>query len=320
MNSISNPLLPFLLPLFLFALFWVLFYYGFPGLWRGMKFGAQKLSVLIVRSGLKKWSDANPRVKGLALYLPMVMILVVGGLAAFGAGKFFGDLGQSFRLTDSKIYHIDQAVNLWFRSERFPGLSILFRTMTDIGGGAGMTTIAVVITVLLVRKERASAMYMAITSAGGFSVNIGLKLLYARARPDVATAIAVAQGNSFPSGHAMGSFIILGAVAYLLLRQRFTWKWKSILLAMIGMLIVLVGLSRVYLGVHWSSDIIAGWCAGVVWLASTTIAFEVLLRIRQIRRGQRLSGAGKDIPDQPIAPAVRLSPGIHRRKRKLKKM
>ncbi len=303
MNNVSNPLIPIFLPLILFLLFWGIFYFAFPGLWRGLKFGAQKASVLATRSGLKKWSDANPKLSGILLYLPMILILILGAFAAFGAGTLFGDLGKSFRLTDSGVYHIDQAVNLWFRTERFPGLTILFIAVTDIGGPIGMGVIAVIISVLLVRKERASAVYMVVTSLGGLLLNVGLKLLYARARPDFATAIAVAQGRSFPSGHAMGSFIVLGAIAYLLLRQNFTWKLKSILLAIIVTLILLVGLSRVYLGVHWSSDIIAGWCAGIVWLASATVAFETHLRIRQIKRGAQPTAAGVDVPDKPIPPS-----------------
>jgi undecaprenyl-diphosphatase len=308
MNNISNPLIPFLLPVILLLIFWVIFYFAFPELWRGLKFGAQRASVLVVRIGLKKWSDQNPHVSAILLYLPMILILVGGGFAAFGAGKLFGDLGQSFRLTNSSIFHIDQIVNIWFRTERFHGLTILFTAITDIGGPIGMGIISVVITILLVRKERASAVYMVVTVIGGLLLNVGLKLLYARARPDVATAIAVAQGNSFPSGHAMGSFIILGAIAYLMLRQAFTWELKSILLAVIVTLILLVGFSRVYLGVHWSSDIIAGWCAGTVWLASATVAFETHLRIRQMKRGAAPSGAGADVPDKPIPPRRQRQP------------
>jgi membrane-associated phospholipid phosphatase len=318
-NNISNPLIPFLFPLVLFLLFWVIFYFAFPRLWLGMKFSAQRISVLVVRSGLKKWSDAHPKLSVVLLYLPMILILVGGGFAAFAAGKLFGDLSQSFRLTDSGIFHIDQIVNVWFRTERFHGLTILFIAVTDLGGPIGMGVIAIVLTVLLVRKERASAIYMVITGIGGVLLNVGLKLLYARARPDVATSIAVAQGNSFPSGHAMGSFIILGAIAYLMLRQNFTWKLKSVLLAVIVTLIVLVGLSRVYLGVHWSSDIIAGWCAGTVWLAAATVAFETLLRIRHIKRGASPMGAGADVPDKPIPPSEPKTANISTQAKKVTK-
>jgi membrane-associated phospholipid phosphatase len=316
-NNVSNPIIPFVLPLVLFLLFWLLFYYGFRGLWHGVKFGAQRSSVLLLRSGLKKWSDKNAGWSAVVLHLPLILILVVGGVAAFAAGDAFGDLAERFRLTDSRIFHIDQAVNLWFRSERFHGLTILLIGMTDLGGPIGMGIIAVVVTILLVRKERASATYMIVTGIGGVLLNVGLKLLYARARPDVDTAIAVAQGNSFPSGHAMGSLIILGAIGYLILRQNFTWKLKSVLLAAIMTVILLVGISRVYLGVHWSSDILAGWCAGTVWLATTTVAFEMHLRIRQIKRGVAPAAAGADVPDIPILQAEAIKENISAQAKKV---
>lgn len=319
MSDISNPLIPIALPLVLFLIFWAVFYFAFPGLWSGMKFGAQRASLIVTKSGLKKWSDAHPVISEILLYLPMVLILIGGGFAAFAAGKIFGDLSQSFRLTDSGVFHIDQRVNMWFRTERFPGLTVLFIAVTDLGGPIGMGVIAAIIAILLFRKERASAIYMAVTGVGGAVLNVGLKLLYARARPDVDTAIAVAQGHSFPSGHAMGSFIILGAVAYLVLRQKFPWKVKSVLLAIIVTLILLVGLSRVYLGVHWSSDIIAGWCAGTVWLVATTIAFETHLRIRQIKRGTAPAAAGPDVPDKPIPPKEPAEANVSTQAKKVKK-
>ncbi|HEV3074420.1 MAG TPA: phosphatase PAP2 family protein, partial [Thermoanaerobaculia bacterium] len=112
-----------------------------------------------------------------------------------------------------------------------------------------------------------------------------------------ATAIAAAQGYSFPSGHAMGSLIVLGSIGYVALRLPLRWKVKSAVLAALATAVVLIGLSRVYLGVHWLSDIAGGWSAGAVWLATATVAFETLLRIRQLRRGAPPS-LGTDVPDE----------------------
>jgi undecaprenyl-diphosphatase len=78
----------------------------------------------------------------------------------------------------------------------------------------------------------------------------------------------------------MGSFITFGALAYIVLRQTWPWLAKSAGLAIAMTMVVLVGLSRVYLGVHWASDIAGGWSAGTVWLASAVSAFEIILRLR----------------------------------------
>jgi undecaprenyl-diphosphatase len=114
---------------------------------------------------------------------------------------------------------------------------------------------------------------------------MGLKSIFARARPDLTTALVSARSYSFPSGHAMASFIIFGALAYIALRQPWSWAARSAALAIALTVVVLVGVSRVYLGVHWASDIAGGWSAGSVWLASAVVAFEMLLRIRQRRGG-----------------------------------
>jgi undecaprenyl-diphosphatase len=135
-------------------------------------------------------------------------------------------------------------------------------------------------------------------------LNLGLKAIFERVRPPAATAIAAAQGYSFPSGHAMGSLIVLGSIGYVALRLPLRWKVKSAVLAALATAVVLVGLSRVYLGVHWLSDIAGGWSAGAVWLATASVAFETLLRIRQLRRGAPPPGPGSDVPGEPRAPAA----------------
>jgi membrane-associated phospholipid phosphatase len=81
----------------------------------------------------------------------------------------------------------------------------------------------------------------------------------------------------------MSSFITFGALAYLALRQPWPWAARSAGLAAALTIVVLVGLSRVYLGVHWASDIAGGWSAGAVWLASAVMAFEMRLSFRQRR-------------------------------------
>jgi undecaprenyl-diphosphatase len=127
-------------------------------------------------------------------------------------------------------------------------------------------------------------------------------MIFARMRPDLASALAVARWYSFPSGHAMSSFITFGALAYIALRQPWLWAAKSAGLAIALTMVVLVGVSRVYLGVHWTSDIAGGWSAGTVWLASAVVAFEMLLRLRQRRRGAAPTSPAVDVPDTP-APA-----------------
>ena len=143
---------------------------------------------------------------------------------------------------------------------------------------------------------------MIVTAGVGALLNLGLKLIYARARPDLTSAIAVARWYSFPSGHAMNSFITFGALAYIALRQPWSWMAKSAGMAVALTMATLITMSRVYLGVHWASDVVGGWSAGTVWLASTVTAFEMLLRVRQRRRGAAPTGPAVEVPDKPVPP------------------
>ncbi|HVR41558.1 MAG TPA: phosphatase PAP2 family protein, partial [Thermoanaerobaculia bacterium] len=92
--------------------------------------------------------------------------------------------------------------------------------------------------------------------------------------PDLAQRLREAHGYSFPSGHAMGSTIVLGALAYLAFRVLVRWRWKSCALALGLTLILAISSSRIYLGVHWISDVGAGITAGLIWVISTTVAYE----------------------------------------------
>ena len=284
------PGLVFLTPVALFLTFWALCYWPLAGF------------VSVVKSGAKLGSGWVVRHTGpIGPYASMVLVITVGGIAAVGAGYLFVELAEQVRLTTSAVNHADQIIHTWFGHEREAAATVLLTTATAIGGSAGLAAIvAVVAAVLLVRKERASAIFLAVTAVAGSLLNTGLKMIFARARPDLASALAVAASYSFPSGHAMNSFINFGALAYIALRQPWPWGAKSAALAMALTLVVLIGVSRVYLGVHWASDIAAGWSAGTVWVASTVVAFEMLLRLRARRRGAEPTSPVVDVPDKPV--------------------
>jgi undecaprenyl-diphosphatase len=296
-------LLAFTLPLDLFLVLWMAFYYPLAGAALGVKAVAKLSAVRVARTDLARWAAGYSGLSGVRSYAPVLLVLLLGGLAALGAGYLFLNLALHFRLPTSAIYRADQAVEAWFQHQRSPGLTLLLGTITLIGGTLGMASVVgVMVVVLLVWKQRASAVYLVLTTVGGILLNLGLKMIFARARPDLTSAIAVARWYSFPSGHAMGSFVVLGSCAYLALRQPWRWRADSACLAAMCTLVALIGLSRVYLGVHWMSDILGGWSAATVWLASTTVAFEMLLRVRQRGRGVHPSSTAADVPDLPVPP------------------
>ena len=304
MNTPSDlaSLLAVVLPAAFFLALWAALYFAFAELEIGWKAMAQRASARVVRGWLAKWALAHPRWQGGRSYAPLFLVLALGGIAAFAAGEAFVEIAEHFRLTTSSVYRVDHAVNTTFQNLRHPGFTALLDAATIAGGPAGMAlVVAVTAGILLLRKHHPSAVFVLVAGAGGALLNLGLKAIFERVRPPAAAAIAAAQGYSFPSGHAMGSFIVLGSIGYVALRLPLRWRAKSALLAALATAIVLIGLSRVYLGVHWISDIAGGWSAGAVWLATATVGFETFLRIRQLRRGAP-PGPGIDLPDEPAAP------------------
>jgi undecaprenyl-diphosphatase len=281
-----------------FLALWAALYFAFDGLESRLQAVAQTGSaraVRAVRAWVARWAAAHPRWQGMGSYAPLLLVLGAGGLAAFVAGEAFVEIAERFRRTSSLVYRADHTVHDAVQNVRHPGFTALLDAATVAGSPPGMGLVAATMAaVLLLRGRRAAAVFVAVSVTGGALLNLGLKALFERVRPPAAGAIAAAQGYSFPSGHAMESLVVLGSIGYLALRLPEPWRLKSALLAALATAVLLVGLSRVYLGVHWISDIAGGWCAGAVWLATTIVGFEMHLRIRARDRNAAVAVAQQE--------------------------
>jgi undecaprenyl-diphosphatase len=230
-------------------------------------------------------------------YLPLIVIVIAGALLVGWAGDQFVDLAELVHAKSPLLQKVDTRVHDWAVAKRYTSATSFFDVMTTIGGPVGVGVIGgIVFIVLLVRKRFRWAMYLAFTAAGGGALDWELKRYFARARPAVAQMLKRASGYSFPSGHAMGSTVVFGALAYLVLRARIPWRWKAAALALATTLVIGVSLSRVYLGVHWISDVGAGVSAGLLWLTMTTVAYETFRRIHTIRTLRRNVGRASARP------------------------
>ena len=139
-------------------------------------------------------------------------------------------------------------------------LTPLMRLATAIGDTIGrLAILALVLPALLWRHRRADALWLALMMAGGTALNLILKQIFAAPRPDLLPHLDIVHSYSFPSGHAAGNMMMFGALAMLM-------GWRSVYWAA-GVMIALIGASRVWLGVHWPSDVTAGWIEGLGWLA-----------------------------------------------------
>lgn len=138
--------------------------------------------------------------------------------------------------------------------------TMVMRLASAIGGTLGrITLLALVLAPLLWAGHRRSAAWLAGMMAGGTLLNLGLKQIYAAPRPDLLPHLDIVHSYSFPSGHSAGNMMFFGALALL--------AGGRVAQALAATMILLIGVSRVWLGVHWPSDVLAGWIEGLGWLA-----------------------------------------------------
>ncbi|HVE71128.1 MAG TPA: phosphatase PAP2 family protein [Thermoanaerobaculia bacterium] len=217
-------------------------------------------------------------------YLPVFVVLTVGIVLALAAGDEFLDLAESLRAESPGLQRIDRDVHDWAVDTRTPVSTFFLTALTIIGTPVGLgLLIAIAAGILALRKRWRWGAYLIVTCGIGGLLNLLLKSYFARARPNLAEALRDAHGYSFPSGHAMGSTIVFGAFAYLAFRILTKWRPRAAALAFCVSMIAAICASRIYLGVHWISDVAAGITAGVIWVAFATVAYETFRRIRMVR-------------------------------------
>lgn len=220
-------------------------------------------------------------------WVPVVLILGVGlGLSMLSIDLFV-DIAERLREDTSVVERIDAIVHqrtpMWTSADA----TLFFRFVTTLGDPPVLIGIVVVLAVWLWRSgHRVWATYLTITCGLGGLLNLLLKSLFERARPDVAQALRDATGYSFPSGHSMGSMVVYAAICWLSVRILPSWRKDSSAVAIAATLILAIGVSRIYLGVHWFSDVVGGFAAGLGWVATSTAGFEAW---RQLRRGRTVT-------------------------------
>jgi membrane-associated phospholipid phosphatase len=271
-----------------------LFIGAFLGLWAGLHrllpaafriveaVLAASFRAILRRRRFAAWYErGSPRLRALRSYWPLGAVLAAGFATAALTGAAFVGLAEMVQGRHPRLELLDQAV--WESAARLrsPGATRFFVLLSVLGTGVSLGILVLIVAASLIQRGRKRwAAYLLVTAAGSLGLNLGLKALFARARPDLATALWQAHGYAFPSGHAMDSTAVFGALAYLVLRSLRSRLWRSASVSLAACLVAAISLSRVYLGVHWLSDIVAGMSAGMVWLSTTTGAYEMLRRLR----------------------------------------
>ncbi len=197
--------------------------------------------------------------------VPIALVLIVLSLIAF--------VEISEDIHEHEDHEFDRAVLLAMRDPTDPAKPLgslkiqeMGRDLTALGGFtilSGLTFASIGIAFFLKKPRIAAIIAVAIT--GGMFLTSGLKKGFDRPRPDLVPHGVVVSNASFPSGHSMMSAIVYLTLGTLLARTQPSLKFRIYLISLSVIVTVLVGVSRVYLGVHWPTDVMAGWAFGAAW-------------------------------------------------------
>jgi membrane protein DedA with SNARE-associated domain/membrane-associated phospholipid phosphatase len=219
--------------------------------------------------------------------------LMLGLLTVVGFGWAFGWILEEV-IGREELATRDSPVAAWLDAHRVDWLTACMRVITQLGSTRAIfPLIAAVSLWLLVRRRRVDAAVVLVAAWAGAAAIVSLiKLLIGRAHPGMSQLLVAADGSAFPSGHAAQAVATYGALAYLAARATTRWRWRVAVWTAAGLLALLIGFSRLYLGAHWLTDVLGGWALGAAWLTTVVTAAGTHRRLRAERRPPEHAGCG----------------------------
>ena len=193
-------------------------------------------------------------------------ICLAGGLAATGLllwllAEFHEEMMEPF------LSGLDKSLMTAVHALTTPSMTGMMEAFTFAGSLAGLVPIVgVLVIVLWIRREWSDGVMLIVAMAGAGLLMLGLKLHFKRVRPDVPWALAHEHSFSFPSGHSILAVVLYGVITYLLWTRVRAVIWRAVTIVGALGFIACIGVSRVYLGVHYPTDVAAGYMVGLVWL------------------------------------------------------
>ncbi len=182
---------------------------------------------------------------------------------------------------DRESFAFDKTFLLWLHQFANPNLDNLMLFITNLGNPTTVVIVALVTLFLLWwQRYREEAKIFVLACLGGLILNSGLKLFFSKPRPKLWHSLISETSFSFPSGHALGSMVLYGFIAYLLAIHY--PRFSAIIYVLAVIIIAAIGISRLYLGVHWPTDIIAGYGVGFLWL----MICITMLKLQKLRQRQ----------------------------------
>lgn len=226
----------------------------------------------------------------------LAVVLLSGVLLTLGTATGATELyeatveGDGAQLLDTPALRTAMAI-------RSPPVDDAITAYTTIGGPIGMTVLSgAIMTVLAIRRGSWTPVALVVlAAAGSVLITVVSKQFIGRARPPLSDAIPPYEySDSFPSGHALNSLVLAGVITYLVMlrrRTRRTVRWTAIVAALFA---ITMGISRVYLGHHWLTDVLMAWLMGTLWLTVVITTHRLYLSTRPPAISRRVAGNRKD--------------------------
>lgn len=215
----------------------------------------------------------------------MWITIIVGGAIVIALTKVAAEIYESISEHDGAA-SFDQPVLAWMISHRTEALNQWITGFTNLGGKIGMPILALTVLLIITWRTRSwrPAILLGSVSAGSVLMTVVGKQTFGRARPTLEFAVPPYElSSSFPSGHTLNATAIMTIVAYLICLEVKRLYTRVLVVMLCGAFVLAMGMSRVYLGHHWLTDVLAAYALGLAWAAIVILAHRVFHSIRKIR-------------------------------------
>lgn len=218
--------------------------------------------------------------------------MTASALVLIGASWLFGGISEDV-LTGDPLTIVDRSVADWFHSHATPVVTQWMLAFTHLHGVVAISAYAAMLALYLAwKRDWYWLSCLGTTVPGGMLLNVMMKYAFQRGRPIFDHPLLTLSTYSFPSGHVAGSVLFYGVLGALLVSRTRVWRWRVLIIFSAMALVVMVALTRVYLGVHYLSDVLAAFAESVAWLSLCLMSMHTYWRHRAEHHRKATSAAG----------------------------
>jgi undecaprenyl-diphosphatase len=212
------------------------------------------------------------------LYLTVTLATLIVAALVFGA------IAEDV-VTNDPLTVVDVRFSAWLHDHRIDSLTRFLLIITDLHSLLGVTVMTFAVSAFLWTKRlRIWVLTLMLAVFGAMLLNLSLKHVFIRERPHFDNPLLVLTTYSFPSGHTVMATVFYGTLCALVVSRTRRWLWRVLTIAAAALLVLLVGFSRIYLGAHYLSDVLAAIAEGLAWLA---FCFVLIAALRRRRRREQ---------------------------------